>query len=85
MTGTDGAEKKSPVKKETEKESAKTAGTKKSSLTKKQMDGLATELKRTGVAMEAVKERYHIDDPRQMSEELYNKVMLALARTKSVA
>jgi len=85
MTGTDGAEKKSPVKKETEKESAKTAGTKKSSLTKKQMDGLATELKRTGVAMEAVKERYHIDDPRQMSEELYNKVMLALARTKSAA
>ena len=85
MTGTDGAEKKIPAKKETEKESAKTAGTKKSSLTKKQMDGLATELKRTGVAMEAVKERYHIDDPRQMSEELYNKVMLALARTKSAA
>ncbi len=82
---TKGAEKKNPTKKESEKETTKTSNAKKSSLTKKQMDGLATELKRTGVAIEAVKERYHIDDPRQMSEELYNKVMLALARTKSAA
>ncbi len=77
--------KKKPAKKETDKESIKTDSAKKQSLTKKQMDGFAAELKRTGVAMEAVKERYHIDDPRQMSEELYNKVMLALARTKSAA
>ena len=49
------------------------------------MDGLETELKRTGVAMETVQERYHIDDPAQMSEELYNKVMRALSRTRSVA
>ena len=49
------------------------------------MDGLATELERTGVAMEAVQKRYHIDDPEQMSEELYNKVMRALSRTKSAA
>lgn len=55
------------------------------SLTKKQMDGLATELKRTGVEMDAVKKRYHIEDIGQMSEEQYNKVMLALARTKPVA
>nr|MDE7476345.1 hypothetical protein [Lachnospiraceae bacterium] len=55
----------------------------KSSLTKKQMDGLATELKRTGVAMEAVQERYHFSDPEQMSEEVYNKVMRALSKTKS--
>lgn len=82
---TKGAEKKNPAKKEPEMEFTKTAGAQKPSLTKKQMDGLATELKRTGVAMEAVKERYHIDDPNQMSEELYNKVMLALARTKSAA
>ncbi|MFG6343753.1 MAG: hypothetical protein K1W35_08240 [Lachnospiraceae bacterium] len=49
------------------------------------MDGLASELKRTGVTMETVQERYHIDDPRQMSEELYNKVMRALSKTKSAA
>lgn len=85
VTDANGSDKRNSVKKNTEKESAKTDGVKKSSLTKKQMDGLATELKRTGVAMEAVQERYHIEDPRQMSEELYNKVMLALARTKSVA
>lgn len=66
----------------------KTAGKavqKKTVLTKKQMDGLATELQRTGVAMETVQERYHIDDPAQMSEELYNKVMSALSRTRSAA
>ena len=66
------ADKKDPVKKETERASAKTTGVKKSSLTKNQMEGLATELKRTGVAIETVQERYHIDDPRQMSEELYS-------------
>ena len=49
------------------------------------MDELASELKRTGVAIETVQERYHIDDPEQMSEELYNKVMRALSRTKSAA
>ena len=79
------SDEKNPVKKQTEKDSAKTTDVKKPSLTKKQMDGLATELKRTGVAMETVQERYHIDDPRQMSEELYNKVMHALSRTRSAA
>lgn len=52
-------------------------------ISKDQMDGLQTELQRTGVAMEAVQKRYHIDDPMRMSEELYNKVMLALSKTKS--
>lgn len=42
ITGLNESEKKTPVKKETEKEAARTAGTKKPSLTKKQMDGLAT-------------------------------------------
>ena len=78
-------EKKSPMHKEAEKASAKMTAAKKSSLTRNQMEGLVTELKRTGVAMETVQERYHIDDPKQMSEELYNKVMRALSRTKSAA
>ncbi len=55
----------------------------KGSLSKKQMDGLKTELQRTGVAMETVQERYQISDPTQMSAELYDRVMLALAKTKS--
>lgn len=53
------------------------------SLSKVQMKGLETELQRTGVAMETVQQRYHVDDPLQMSEETYNKVMRALSKTKS--
>lgn len=78
-------EKKSSMHKEAENASAKTTAAKKPSLTKNQMDGLETELKRTGVAMETVQERYHIEDPKQMSEELYNKVMRALSKTRSAA
>ena len=55
----------------------------KGTLSKNQMDGLKTELQRTGVAMETVQERYQISDPAQMSTELYDRVMLALAKTKS--
>ena len=57
---------------------------KKKFLSKMQMEGLETELQRTGVAMEAVQQRYQVDDPMQMSEETYNKVMKALSKTKSV-
>lgn len=52
-------------------------------LSEKQRSFLKDELHRTGVTMEAVQERYGIDEPMQMSEELYNKVMKALAKTKS--
>lgn len=55
----------------------------KSTLSKNQKDSLETELQRTGVTMEAVQERYHISDPTQMSEELYDRVMLALSKTRS--
>ncbi len=79
------ADKKDPAKKQEGKVSSQKIGVEKTSLTKNQLDGLETELKRTGVAMETVKERYHIDDPAQMSEELYNKVMRALSRTRSAA
>lgn len=61
----------------------KKGAAKKESLTKVQMNGLETELQRTGVAMEAVQQRYHVDDPAQMSEETYNRVMNALSKTKS--
>jgi hypothetical protein len=52
-------------------------------ITTQQMDSLQSELQRTGVGMEAVQERYHIDTPSQMTEDLYNRVMNALANTKS--
>lgn len=50
-----------------------------------QMDSLEKELQRTGVKMEAVKDRYRIGNPMEMSEETYKKVMNALAKTKSKA
>ena len=56
-----------------------------SSLSKEQMDSLKAELGRTGVAMEDVKERYKIQEPETMGEELYKKVMAALSKTKTAA
>ena len=52
-------------------------------LSKVQMRGLEKELNRTGVAMEAVQQRYQVSDPMQMSEETYNRIMAALSKTKS--
>ena len=52
-------------------------------LSEKQMTSLRAELNRTGVDMEAVQKRYRIDNPAQMPEEPYNRVMNALAKTKS--
>ena len=47
------------------------------------MDSLTKELQRTGAGMDAVKESYHVDSAETMSEEIYRKVMNALAKTKS--
>lgn len=66
-------------KKDKQKDSQQEAG-----ISKSQMEGLKAELKRTGVPMEAVQDRYQIQNPETMSEELYGKVMLALSKTKSV-
>ena len=55
----------------------------KPSISKDQMDSLQAELDRTGVTMETVQNRYKIQEPGTMSEELYGKVMSALKRTKS--
>ena len=51
-------------------------------ITKAQMDSLKAELERTGVTMEAVQDRYRIQEPETMSEKNYNRVMAALAKTK---
>lgn len=60
-------------------------GKHKESLSREQMTTLMAELDRTGVAIEAVRERYKIPEMGDMSEELYRKVMAALAKTKSAA
>lgn len=49
-----------------------------------QMNSLKAELDRTGVTIETVKDRYKIQEPEIMSKEVYDKVMLALKRTKTV-
>ena len=53
-------------------------------LSDRQMESLETELRRTGVTMGEVMDRYNIQQPVQFSQELYTKAMRALARTKSV-
>ncbi len=55
----------------------------KKKLTRAQMTSLQAELDRTGVAMEAVQERYRFQKPEAMGTELYRKVMEALAKTKT--
>ena len=55
-----------------------------SALTDDQMTALQVELDRTGVAMEAVRERYRIGKTETMNEAMYKRVMEALAKTKSV-
>lgn len=53
-------------------------------ISRDKLEILDAELKRTGVEFEAVQERYHIEAPEQMSEAVYQKVLQALAKTKSV-
>ena len=49
------------------------------------MELLETELKRTGVGMGEVMERYHIHRPADMTGELYSRIMKALAKTRPAA
>lgn len=59
------------------------AGKRKPSISETQMNALNAELKRTGVAMEAVQDRYQIHEPAQMPKELYDRVMSALSKTRT--
>lgn len=58
---------------------------KKDKVSGRQMGMLQTELQRTGVGLGEVMDRYKISDPKNISPELYGKIMKALAKTKSVA
>ena len=68
----------SQQKQESQKEYSTTEG-----ISKEQMASLQSELKRTGVAMEAVQERYKITAPESMNEKTYKRVMEALSKTKA--
>ena len=57
----------------------------KQAVSSSQMDSLEKELQRTGVKMQEVKDRYKFENPEEMSETTYKKVMSALAKTKSKA
>lgn len=50
-----------------------------------QMRFLKKKLERTGVQMDEVKERYHIGQPEQMTEEIYKRVMTVLAKMGTAA
>ena len=53
------------------------------SLTKRQRTVLEKELERTGVALDAVLNRYQLDTAEQISEEIYKKAIECLKKSKS--
>lgn len=58
---------------------------KETTLSKEQMDSLQSELDRTGITMETVKDRYKIQEPEKMNSDIYSRVMSALKKTRSAA
>lgn len=52
------------------------------SLTEAQRKVLEKELERTGISMETVLERYHIQEPGQMTPDIYKKALGSLKKTK---
>ena len=52
-------------------------------ISQEQLGKFNSEMARTGVQMSAVRERFPIGKPEEMSEELYKKVMRALSNTRS--
>ena len=52
-------------------------------LTKRQRTVLEKELERTGVALDAVLNRYHLESAEQINEEIYKKAIECLRKSKS--
>ena len=52
-------------------------------LSKTQMNNLQKELARTGVALEAVLERYHLSSPEEMDSNTYQQAMSSLKKTRA--
>ena len=55
----------------------------KKGISQKQRSDLKKELKRTGVSMKAIDERFHVSDPDEMSQDVYQQLMKALAQTRT--
>ena len=55
----------------------------KTGLSREQEQEMEQELKRTGVALEAVLNRYHIQEAGQITDEIYQKAMRDLKRSRS--
>lgn len=53
------------------------------SLSQSQMSNLQKELARTGVALEAVLERYHLNRPEDMDPDTYKQAMSSLKKTQA--
>lgn len=71
-------------RKQSEKTQEKTGSDRQEAgITEQQINTFQSELQRTGVGIDVVKSRYGFTEPQDMSEELYSRVMRALARTKS--
>lgn len=66
-------------------EKSKASASNGGALSDTQMQSLEKELQRTGVGMKAVRERYKIENPSAISGDLYEKIMAALAKTKTKA
>lgn len=82
-TGEKSSDKAETAQKSAQKNSAGKAQKDPAPISKEQMASLQAELDRTGVTMETVQERYKIQEPKAMREDLYKKVMAALSKTKS--
>ena len=54
-----------------------------SGLSTDQMNSLQKELVRTGVALEAVLERYHLSKPEEMNPDIYKQAISSLRKTKA--
>ena len=67
------------------KKDAGSQNQKETTLSKEQMDSLQSELDRTGITMETVKDRYKIQEPEKMNSDIYSRVMSALKKTRSAA
>ena len=80
---TDRAKKQAAANRSEKPSAGNQAQRKPDTITSEQLGKFNAELARTGVQMSAVRERYAVGRPEDMSEEMYGKVMHALSRTKS--
>lgn len=70
------------LQKETAEQNINMPGNRPGCLSQGQRDALEKELERTGVALDAVLQRYHLTSAGQMDQEVYGKAMKSLKKSK---